>query len=525
MIQSLPVILFGAGVIGAYLRDGWIRVAATITMLAATAWSVVLLTEVRLGVAWLIGPLLATLLVSRGGSPGRLSFEDLTRRAMTLAATVLVAIFAATKFPIGENPTLLSGVPWLLAAVGAAWLISPLDRRERTQALVLLVCAGAALLIIAAPGGALTAAASGLMAIAPVLGARWPLSPRARPAAMLALLIAAAGITGFALLGTALPRPGLQDLALSLEGPALPAAALLLVAGALVVPLGRPWVALLGVLSVLAVAPSLRWAALAAMVASSADSEGPEERTAWLGLFLLAMTSLFSALVAQPWSARAQVVGLAATLVLMAMASRPRMLRSLVLTATAVVILQDTAGATGTLMVRFQWVAAAGAVLLISRSLLAWYQGGPRGSRLVDHQLMLGLLLLAVAAHDPLGLGALAVFLLLVDLAVVHGRSSDRDLVPASGLRWVAEVATSSWPPAVRFAAVTVAVAAALQTSLAWGLLAAGFLAALKLTPLIRRDDHPLQPAAGRTLRVWLGPALSLACGMAPALVLRMLRV
>ncbi len=525
MILSLPVVLVGVGVVGAYLRAGWIRIAATITMLVATAWSIALLTDVRLGVAWLIGPLLATGLVARGESPGRLSFEDLTRRALTLAATTLVAIFAAARFPIGENPTSLSGVPWLLAAVGAAWLISPLDRRERTQALVLLVSAGAALLIAAAPGGALTAAASGLMAIAPVIGARWPLAPRARPVAMLAFLIAAAAIAGFALLGTALPRPGLQDLAFSLDGPALPAAALLLVAGALVAPLGRPWVALLGVLSVLAVAPSLRWAALAAMVATSVEHEGLEERTAWLGLFLLALTSLFSALVAQPWSARAQVVGLAGSLVLMAMASRYRMLRSLVLTATAVVILQDTAGTTGALMVRFQWVAAAGAALLVSRSLLAWYQGGPKGSRLVEDQLMLGLLLLAVGAHDPLGLGALAAILLLVDLALVRAHSSDRDLLPGGRLRWLAQLATSSWPPAIRFAAVTVAVAAVLQTSLPWGLLAAGFLAALKLVPLIRRDDRPLRTAAGRTARAWLGPAMSLACGVAPALVLRMLRV
>jgi len=218
-------------------------------------------------------------------------------------------------------------------------------------------------------------------------------------------------------------------------------------------------------------------------------------------------------------------LGLAGSLVLMAMASRYRMLRSLVLTATAVVILQDTAGTTGALMVRFQWVAAAGAVLLVSRSLLAWYQGGPKGSRLVEDQLMLGLLLLAVGAHDPLGLGALAAILLLVDLALVRAHSSDRDLLPGGRLRWLAQLATSSWPPAVRFAAVTVAVAAVLQTSLPWGLLAAGFLAALKLVPLIRRDDRPLRTAAGRTARAWLGPAMSLACGVAPALVLRMLRV
>jgi len=215
MILSLPVVLVGVGVVGAYLRAGWIRIAATITMLVATAWSIALLTDVRLGVAWLIGPLLATGLVARGESPGRLSFEDLTRRALTLAATTLVAIFAAARFPIGENPTSLSGVPWLLAAVGAAWLISPLDRRERTQALVLLVSAGAALLIAAAPGGALTAAASGLMAIAPVIG--WgrgrTLPPRTRNGVLTASqtgMAVAYGLQGVQERGQPFISPGTQ---------------------------------------------------------------------------------------------------------------------------------------------------------------------------------------------------------------------------------------------------------------------------------------------------------------------------
>jgi hypothetical protein len=89
-------------------------------------------------------------------------------------------------------------------------------------------------------------------------------------------------------------------------------------------------------------------------------------------------------------------------------------------------------------------------------------------------------------------------------------------------------LARSGWPPTARFAGVTLAVIAALQTSLAWGLLAAALLVALKVTPLIETATHPAGAGSPRAMRrslALLAPALSLACGLAPALVLRMLRV
>ena len=72
-------------------------------MLLAAAWSLSFLIPWQPAARWVIGPSPATLPVSRPAARQRLSFEQVTGRVTTLAATVLVAVFAATKFPIGEN--------------------------------------------------------------------------------------------------------------------------------------------------------------------------------------------------------------------------------------------------------------------------------------------------------------------------------------------------------------------------------------------------------------------------------------
>ena len=527
MIIWLPLAGFVLGLLGAYLRGGWVRPIATVLMLLGTAWSIVFVTDWRLGPAWLIGPLLGTLLIRRPKATSRLTFEALTSRAMTLGATVLVALFAASKFPIGENPALLTAVPWLLAAVGAAWLINPLDAAERAQSLTLLTGAGAAILTAAAPVGVFTAAASGGLALTPAIASRWTLPAPADQVIRVLLLVAAAALAVVALLAGPLPRPALQDLTFSLDGPALLPSALLLTAGALTAAPGRAWILLPGLATVLAVAPSLRWAALAALVATGFETEPVKERVAWLALFLLAATTLFASLTGQPWSPRAQMVGLAGTLVLMSIATGVRRQPAVVLAATALAILQSTAAANAGLMVRFQWVAAAGAALLVARLLLVTDRMA-RAREPLEGQLVLGLLLLAVAAHDTLGLGALAAVLLIVDLITDPGV---RSLAPGpSGspgrgrLALFLALARSGWPPTARFAGVTLAVIAALQTSLAWGLLAAALLVALNVTPLIKTARAGSPPATRRSLAL-LAPALSLACGLAPALLLRMLRV
>jgi hypothetical protein len=524
VITAWPFLLFVAALTGVYLRDGWIRVLGTIGLLIATAWSLGFLTDAATGAAWGAGPAVATLLVSRGVGAGRLTFEALTRRAVTLAATLTAAIFAAAKFPVGENPTLLSAVPWILAAVGAAFMISPLDRREHTQGLILLVGAGGALLLAAAPVGPLTAVACGLMAIAPVVAARWSLTGRVQTVAAGILVAASAALVAIALTNGPLGRPSLEDLGISLQGLVLPAVALLLAAGAVIAPRGRPWAALLGVVGLIAVAPSLRWAALAALVAVSIDGEGREERVAWLALLLLGVAALFAGLGGQPWSARAQSVGLAAALIVMAMASQRRMLRSLVLPATAVAIMQNVATLTAPSLARFQWVAAAGAVLLVGRALLA-RPGQPATAEWMADHLALGLLFLAVSARDPLGLGLLAAVLLLVDLAIVRSAPAPAVLTTPDPRGGLLALARSAWPPSVRFAAMTLTVAAALQATVGMGLLAAALVVGVQLAPLLDRAPLATEAPLPRTLRTWLAPALSLACGIAPALILRMLRV
>ena len=68
------------------------------------------------------------------------------------------------------------------------------------------------------------------------------------------------------------------------------------------------------------------------------------------------------------------------------------------------------------------------------------------------------------------------------------------------------------------------AVIAALQASLALGVLAALLLAGLQLAPLL--DGHALAPSPERPRSPlgWVVPAVSIACGVAPALLLRLLR-
>jgi hypothetical protein len=154
---------------------------------------------------------------------------------------------------------------------------------------------------------------------------------------------------------------------------------------------------------------------------------------------------------------------------------------------------------------------------------LGWLIDRSGRAAIVRDQLLSALLLLGISARDSLGLGALAAALLLVDLAIVR--------IEAMPERWsgtaarLVLLARSNWPPAVTFAGAAIAVIAALQASLALGLLAALVLAALQLAPLL--DRHALAPSLERPRSAlgWVGPALSIACGLAPALLLRMLRL
>ena len=164
---------------------------------------------------------------------------------------------------------MLSSVPWLLASVGAAWIVSPIDERERVQARVLLVAGGSALLLMAAPVGFVTAAACGAMALLPAIAFRLIPPGGSEPLLRILLLLGAAASVALALLIGSPPHPSLLDLRLGFDGPAFGAVALLLLAGAAIKAPGRSWVIVPGLLAVLALSPALRWAALAALVATS----------------------------------------------------------------------------------------------------------------------------------------------------------------------------------------------------------------------------------------------------------------
>ena len=175
MIVYFPFLLFAAGTLVAYGSTGLRRQAATIATVAASGWSLVLLVDPGSG-TWAIGPVVATLLLPRAGQRAQSNFEGLTRRAVTLTVAVLVALFLATRLPVGENPILLSVVPWLMGALGAAWLTSPTDEPERLQGQALLVAAAAVLILVAVPAGPLTAGVAGAMALVPIAGERGRIS-------------------------------------------------------------------------------------------------------------------------------------------------------------------------------------------------------------------------------------------------------------------------------------------------------------------------------------------------------------
>lgn len=522
MILYLPFLVFALGTVIAYGSAGRRRQLGTILMLLAAAWSLALLAGPS-AAAWAIGPVLASLILRRPPKRVRSTFEVLSRRAVTIGALVVLALILASRFSIGENPLLLTAVPWFVGAIGAAWVLNPIDAAERLQGQVLMVGATGALLLAAMPAGIVTAAAAGAAAILPLLGERARVPSAWRPL-LSSLMLLAAGVAALvAAIGPPVGRQDLFDVSINLGGQTLFACAVVLVAGALLAPVGREWAALVAVAALIAVAPSLRFAALAALIAVATALERTGERPAWIALAALAAVPVLQALAPPAWSARAQAAALGIGLVVMLYAARVGMLRVLVLPASAFIVLAAVDALSAGNLTRFEWVAAAGALMLIAIVVILRLEQGGGPAVIIGDRLLAGLLLVAIGVRDPLGLGALAMALIAVDLAIVR-----LDDVPSSGSRFLnrlVRLARSSWPPSVTFAAATLAVIAALQASLALGLLAAILWAALQLAPMV--DHLQVAPAPERpwSRMRWLGSALGLLVGIAPALVLRMLRL
>ncbi|HEV2012710.1 MAG TPA: hypothetical protein VGR77_02315 [Candidatus Dormibacteraeota bacterium] len=519
MILSLPAVLFAVSLLVAYGSAGRRRQVATVGAVLAATWSLALLVDPSM-VAWAIGPILATLLLPRRGARARSSFEGLTRRVITFVPALLAALFLASRLPVGENPVLLSAVPWFLGAFGVAWFVSPIDQVERLQGQVLMVAAAAAILLAAAPAGGLTAGLAGALAVMPVAGERWRLPGRFRPALSALLLLLAAAAALLAAAGPPSIALVLFDVALNVSSTVALGMAILLVAGAAATPIGIEWAAGLGVLALAAGAPGLRWAALAGLVAVATTLERRGERPAWIATGVLALTTVFQSLAAPSWSARAQLVAFACGFVLMLFAARAGTLRVLVLPTTALLVMLALGSVNAGNLVRFQWIAAVGALLLVMRTALTWLIPDRGGRELLRDRLIAALLLVAISARDALGLGGLAVVLLLIDAAIVR-----IDVIPLPSTRWsgLLALARSNWPGSITFAAAAIAVIAALQVGLALGLLAATLLAALQLAPLKDRRAGTTAPERPRSALQWVGPALSIGGGIAPALLLRML--
>lgn len=522
MIVDFPVVVFILGALGAYGSAGWRRRAATIVMLAGAAWSVALLVDPG-ATLWLLGPLVASLIVGQAADRVPSTFEGLTRRAITVAGLMVLALFLASRLPFGENPLLLNVVPWFLGAIGTAWMVSPIDAGERVQGQVLMVAAAGALLLAAVPAGVVTAAAVGGTALLPALAERGPM-PAPWRSLLSSLMLAAAAIAAVvAATGVVLPRPAFQDLSISLGGPILLGAAVLLLAGAIRAPQGSEWVGLIGVVALIAAAPSLRWSAIAALAASATGLNKTGERPAWVAVGALAAVQVLPPLASPAWSARLATVALAVGLVVMIDAARAGMLRVLALPAVGFLVLASVASLSPGNLTRFQWIAAVGALLLVSRAVILHLRRVATPNVIIGDQLIAALLLLALSARDAPGLGALGAALLMTDLAIV--RLDDRGAHVSGFTQGLLTWARSNWPGSLTFAGGTVTVIAALQASLALGLLAALLLAALQLAPLLDGNALAAAPERPHGRVRWMEPALSIAFGIAPALVLRMLRL
>jgi hypothetical protein len=520
VIVYLPAALFLAGLLAAYGTAGIRRQAASVVMVVAVGWAISLLVDPSVAACGL-GVLLATLLLPRPAERVPSSFEVLSRRTLTIVGLLLLGLFVASQLPVGENPLLLNAVPWALGAVGMAWSLNPIDARERTQGQVFIVGAVGAVILAAVPAGGATAAAAGAIAIVPVISERGWIRPRWRPMLSSLMLALAALAAILALTGVPIPRQTAGDLAVGFAGPVLLGAAVVLAAAALAAPLGSEWTAIVAALSLIAIAPALRWAAIAAVIAVGTMFEREGERPAWVAFGMLAAVPVLQGLAPPGWSLRFQSVALATGLVLMLYAARGGLLRAVVLPATGFLVLLGMASLSTGNLTRFQWIAAIGALLLLARTVLTRTARRSPASASLRDPLIMGLLLLAVGARDALGLGALALVLLLIDLAVVQ---REYEIAPRSSLiNRLALLARSNWPPAITFAGGSLAVVAALQASLALGLLATLLLAALQISPLLDRAEPPIERP--RSAWRWIGPALSIACGIAPAAVLRMLRL
>lgn len=512
MILYLPVLLFIAGLVMAHRRARLERLIGLLAIVGAGAGSLALVVQPGVAAGWALGPIAGILIARPAGPRRRLVFEVLVRRSTVLGVTLVAAGIIASKLAVGENPWLLTGVLWFAGAVGLDWLLLPRDDEDRSLGGVLTIAGFAGVLVLAIAPGPLTAAIAGAAAIIPALMTRWRGLSGAPPAVRVSLLLVAGAIALVGVFTTALVAASVFDVQLSLAGVALPGLAIVLLAAALQGE-GWAWLAPAAALAVIASSPVLRWAALAAVAAAIPVRDRRTQRLLWAGIVLFMLSPVIQVLAAAPLGPRLVPVALAAGLILVALASSAVPVRALVLPAAGLQVLQAVQQLSSAGVTRFQLAAAAGAVLLCAYPFMA--EPGSRASRVRMGRAAMtaGLLLIAVAARDPLDLGSVAAFLLLVDLSMVAPSRADG---PLGGL------AHSGWPPAVAFAGRALAVAAAIQASVALGVVAIALVAGLQISGMMA-GTRRVAGGPRMTVTDWLVAAISLGCGIAPALFLRML--
>ena len=516
MTALLVTVVFALGLLLAELREGRLRLLGTAAMLAMEA---VALSTTAGGqaAAWAAGPLLASAaLVSRPSPP--LPFERLMLRTAVVTGLVFTGGYLARRLPGGDVPWGLDAMGWVLAAVGLAWLSVPRDRVEARRGAVLAIAGGGAVLLPLYPAGVAAAALAGLMALAPLFGER-SASRGARARSILpsiglgaiAVAVAVLDLSGWR------SRYTVAGLPVSFDPTALTGLALLLLVAALSMEPTVATASLLAGLSLLLASPAPHWAALAAAAAVLAW-EATTARLLWAGISLLGLAPALSVLIAGPLGVRWAAASLAAGWLLVLLARMERWAGALVLTASTFYVAGALhhLGALGVL--RFQWLAAAGAVVALV--IAASRPEAGRTPWRLRSGMTGGLILVGVATAVPLGM--LGAALLVVDLALVQASAPSGP--PAVGaLARAGLLARSGWPPSAAFAGRVLVLLAATSASVLLAGTAILLLIGLQIAP--RWDQPPPARSAPRAgLRDWLAAGISLGAGVAPAVLLRMLQ-
>jgi hypothetical protein len=483
--------LFAAGFAGAVLRDRWTRLIGVMVMLVAVTGA--LGTAIGpIAAFWVVGPAVVTAAAGRGPARRRLTFDPLVRRAAIIGFLAAAATLAALKFRLADLPLPLTVVLWNLGALGVSWVVVAEDAREAVSGAVLAIAGGAALMLLGSVPGGLTVLLAGGMAAVPAL----PLPARAR--GLEYALAAAAGLAVLAMLWGAPSAVGLGDLTFSLRPPALLALAVLFLGAAALQPGSRGLAVLPATLMLLTTSPALRWAALAAAVALLQEPKEGDRRLAWAGLTLLATSVVLGGALDPAPRLRLVLAGLAAGWLLLTAARRTSVLQTTV--AALFLLMQASSLALGAAS-RFQLLAAVTAAFLLALMLIEPEDRRRRGTY--------ALTIVAAATLTPTG--TLAAVLLVLDAILMEATAGAGG---SARRRWVRTLARSGWPPTIAFAGRTLAVLAAIETSIPLAVVSLGLLLALLVVPLF--EPQPTT-AAPRARRGGLGmAAASLAIGLVP---------